>query len=125
MTVLTIDDDKFSRKLVVQILTQIGIKNIVEAADGRTGLQALIDSKPHVVICDVDMQPVNGIEFLKTVRSSDSVRDRDVPVIFLSGHGTPDLVKEAMVLGVDSFIAKPPSVAIVKKRIDFVMAGWG
>lgn len=129
ITVLLIDDDRYTRRLVTQVLLQIGIGRIVEAQEGTEGLVAVVDHTPDVIICDIAMQPMDGVTFLRELRAGggSSLRQRvpnpDVPVIFLSGQGTETALREAMVLGVDSVISKPPSLAILKKRIDFVLMG--
>lgn len=128
ITVLVIDDERFTRRLLVQILAQIGVGTIIEATEGTEGLVAVADHQPHLILCDIAMQPMDGVTFLRELRQggmngSLKVENPEVPVIFLSAHGTAAAVKEGMLLGVDSVIAKPPSLAIIKRRIDFILRG--
>lgn len=120
LTVLVIDDQAFVRKIVIALLRQIGFRNIYEASDGAAGLQAYKHSRPHIVLCDIEMQPVDGIVFMQTLRR-EAKGAEIAPVLFLTSHAESDIVKQARELGVDAFLVKPVSLGALKKRIDFVL----
>lgn len=118
LRVLVVEDNAFVRSLVVKVLYNIGIRDVAQAADGGAGLEQLSASKPDVVICDIAMAPMGGLEFLKAARAGAGI---DVPVIFLTSHTEPDIVMQAKELGADSFLAKPISTGMLKDRLDCVL----
>ncbi len=107
--VLIVDDNQFMRKVVRNILTNIGIKTIHEAADGLAGLEAIRVHAPDIVILDWEMPMLNGAELLRIVRNPRSFPLPDVPIIMLTSHLERWRVMEATRLGVHEFVAKPIS----------------
>ncbi len=106
--VLVVDDEIFVRRLVRRMLGQMSVAEIVDAADGQEALNLLRKYKADIVICDYQMEPVNGLEFLKIVRSgSDPDIRRDLPVIMLTGDSDTKVFATAMALDVDAFVKKP------------------
>ena len=65
MTALIIDDQEFVVNIVCKMMEQIGFGRIETAADGQAGLHAMTDVRPHVVLCDIEMRPMDGLTFLK------------------------------------------------------------
>ena len=107
--VLVIDDNQYMRKVVRNILIGIGVKNIHEAVDGISGLEAIRMFAPNVVILDWEMPLLNGAELVRLVRSPGTFPVPDVPIIMLTGHVQRWRVVEAANLGVNEFLAKPVS----------------
>ena len=103
--ILIIDDEKAIRKTLSEILSYEGYK-IEEAGDGEEGLRRFRDRTFDVVLCDIKMPKLDGIEFLEKVRESNP----DVPVIMISGHGNIDTAVEAVKKGAYDYIAKPPDL---------------
>ena len=93
--VLIVDDDHYMRKVVRAMLMAIGVKYIHEANDGAAGLQAIKDISPDIVFVDWEMPIVDGLQFIKTVRSPATFPIPDVPIILLTGHGDRWRVIEA------------------------------
>ena len=104
-TILIIDDEKSIRKTLTEILTYEGYK-IDEAADGEEGLKKFREKTYDLVICDVKMPKVDGIEFLERAKEINA----DVPVIVISGHGNIDTAVDAVKKGAFDFISKPPDL---------------
>ena len=121
MVVLVIDDQSFIRRIVLALLKQMGFKKIFEADDGAGGLKLNGDHNPDLIICDVEMDPIDGLVFLQTLRKSDKTRDLTVPVVFLTQHTNSEIVKKVQALGANAFIVKPPSFDIFKSRIEFAL----
>jgi two-component system, NtrC family, nitrogen regulation response regulator NtrX len=103
--ILIIDDEKAIRKTLSEILSYEGYK-IEEAGDGEEGLRRFRDKTFDVVLCDIKMPKLDGIEFLDKVRETNP----DVPVIMISGHGNIDTAVEAVKKGAYDYIAKPPDL---------------
>lgn len=103
--VLIIDDEKAIRKTLAEILSYEGYK-IDEAENGEEGLKRFKEKTYDVVLCDIKMPKLDGIEFLDKARE----HNPDVPVIMISGHGTIETAVEAVKKGAYDYISKPPDL---------------
>lgn len=103
--ILIIDDEKAIRKTLSEILSYEGYK-IEEAGDGEEGLKIFREKPFEVVLCDIKMPRMDGIEFLDKVREINP----DVPIIMISGHGTIETAVEAVKKGAYDYLAKPPDL---------------
>ena len=104
-TILIIDDERAIRKTLNEILGFEGYK-IEEAADGEEGLKKFQSATPDLVLCDIKMPKLDGIEFL----SKASAINPDIPIIMISGHGNIETAVEAVKKGAFDFISKPPDL---------------
>ena len=104
-SILIIDDEKAIRKTLSEILRYEGYK-IDEAADGEEGLRKFSNSAYDLVLCDVKMPKMDGIEFLEKSKAINP----DVPLIVISGHGNIETAVEAVKKGAFDFISKPPDL---------------
>ncbi len=104
-SILIIDDERAIRKTLTEILSYEGYR-IEEAGDGEEGLRKFKEKVYDVVLCDIKMPKIDGIEFLDKVREINP----DVPVIMISGHGTIETAVEAVKKGAYDYIAKPPDL---------------
>lgn len=103
--ILIIDDEKAIRKTLGEILSFEGYK-IFEAADGEEGLKVFKEKSFDVVLCDIKMPKLDGIEFLQKAGEINP----DVPVIMISGHGNIETAVEAVKKGAYDYISKPPDL---------------
>ncbi|HEY1113405.1 MAG TPA: sigma-54 dependent transcriptional regulator [Chitinophagaceae bacterium] len=103
--ILIIDDEKAIRKTLSEILSFEGY-DIVEAADGEEGLKQFREKTYDVVLCDIKMPKLDGMEFLQKAME----HNPDVPVIMISGHGNIETAVEAVKKGAYDFIQKPPDL---------------
>ena len=103
--ILIIDDEKAIRKTLTEILTYEGYK-IDEAGDGEEGLKRFAEKAYDVVLCDIKMPKVDGIEFLEKAREINN----EVPIIMISGHGNIDTAVDAVKKGAFDYISKPPDL---------------
>jgi two-component system chemotaxis response regulator CheY len=124
LVALVVDDHPFMREIVRNILRDIGFGTVVSAPDGTAALDTLRDSEYtfDLIICDVDMEPMNGLDFLAELRLSDRDALRAIPVILLTAHSDKMTVVGAMEAGTDAYLLKPVSRASLKARVDFVLA---
>jgi two-component system nitrogen regulation response regulator NtrX len=104
-TILIIDDERAIRNVLKDILTNEGFK-VEEAADGEEGLKKFQAGSFDVVLCDIKMPKLDGIEFLQKVIESGS----DTPVIIISGHGNIETAVDAVKKGAFDYISKPPDL---------------
>jgi len=103
--ILIIDDEKAIRKTLTEILSFEGYK-LDEAADGEEGLKKFKEKSYDVVLCDIKMPKLDGIEFLQKAAEASP----DVPIIMISGHGNIETAVEAVKKGAYDFISKPPDL---------------
>lgn len=120
--VLIIDDNQYMRKVIRNLLVNVGVKSIHEAPDGIAGLEAIRTLSPDVVILDWEMPLLNGAELVRIVRSPGVFPVPDVPIIMLSGHGERWRVLEAIRLGVNEFLRKPVSAKALLDRMVAIVA---
>lgn len=102
---LIIDDEKAIRKTLTEILSFEGYK-IDEASDGEEGLKKFRDKNYDLVLCDIKMPKLDGIEFLQKAVEINP----DVPIIMISGHGNIETAVEAVKKGAYDYISKPPDL---------------
>jgi len=117
VTVLVVDDNQYMRKVVRNILVSLGVKNILEAPDGTSGLDAIRMFAPDLVILDWEMPMLNGAEVVRIVRAPGVFPVPDVPIIMLTGHVERWRVLEATRLGVNEFLKKPVSGTALLDRM--------
>src|SRR5438477_8564740 len=103
--ILIIDDEKAIRKTLSEILSFEGYK-IDEASDGEEGLKRFKDKNYDVVLCDIKMPKIDGIEFLQKAGEANP----DIPIIMISGHGNIETAVEAVKTGAYDYISKPPDL---------------
>lgn len=103
--ILIIDDEKSIRKTLTEILSFEGYK-IVEAGDGEEGLARFSEKSFDLVLCDIKMPKLDGIEFLEKAKNINP----DIPIIMISGHGNIDTAVEAVKKGAFDYISKPPDL---------------
>ncbi len=104
-SILIIDDEAAIRKTLSEILGYEGYR-ITEAADGEEGLKIFREKSFDIVLCDIKMPKVDGIEFLERAREINS----ETPIIVISGHGNIETAVEAVKKGAFDYISKPPDL---------------
>jgi YesN/AraC family two-component response regulator len=121
LKILLVDDNQHMRVLLTEILRAIGCREVFEAADGAEALQVLRANPIDIVMTDLAMQPLDGIDFVRLVRNSRDSPNPMVPVIMITGHSTFRRVAEARDVGVTEFLSKPVTARGVIERINRVV----
>ena len=119
--ILIIDDNAHIRTMLAGILRAIGINLIIEAGDGAEALQILRTNRIDVVLTDLAMGPLDGIDFVRLLRNSPDSPTQRVPVIMITGHSTMRRIEEARDVGVDEFLTKPLTARGVVHRLQQVI----
>ena len=114
---LIVDDNKHMCMLIRTILNAFGVRNVIEATDGADALKVMKHFPADIIICDWVMQPLDGLEFVRLVRTGKDSPNPYVPVIMLTGHTERHRVMEAREAGVSEFLAKPVSPKKIYTRI--------
>ncbi|MBC7953657.1 MAG: response regulator [Rhodospirillaceae bacterium] len=115
LKVLVIDDQEFVRTIVKKMLSNLGIGTVLEAHDGNSGVEAVTREAPDLVICDIQMRPVDGFGFVRQLRAIPAVSH--TPVIMLTAHTDATTVARAKDLDIGAFLAKPVLPPALKDKI--------
>lgn len=118
---LIVDDNKHMRALVKSILIALGVRNCVEATDGADAFKELRHFPADIIICDWNMDPLDGLDFTRLVRTGKDSPNPFVPIVMLTGHTERNRVMEARDAGVHEFLAKPISAKKLYTRIKAII----
>lgn len=116
MRVLIVDDFSTMRRIVRNILRQIGLNNVVEADDGTTAWDVLNREKIDFIVSDWNMPKMTGIELLRKVRSSEQFAD--TPFLMVTAEAQQENIIEAVQAKVSNYIVKPFTADTMKQKID-------
>lgn len=116
--VLVVDDSGVMRKIIIRALNACGVTEIVEAGDGVEALVKIAENEISLVMTDWNMPNKNGLQLLQEIRASGS----KVPVIMITTEAEAGRVKEAIVAGVNDYLAKPFEHDALKAKIDRFVA---
>lgn len=119
LKILIVDDQEFVRTIVKKMLSQLGIGTVIEAHDGNSGLDAVKAETPDLVICDIQMRPMDGFGFVRQLRGTPEVAQ--TPVVMLTAHTDTTTLSRAKELGVGAFLAKPVLPPALKEKITKVL----
>ena len=119
--VLLVEDNEFMRNMIAAMLRDIGFEHLFQANDGSEALGKLETANPSLIICDVAMAPMDGLEFAAALRQSAWKGAAEVPIIFLTAHTEAQIVKQAMKLGVKGYVVKPVQKKQLEARIRAVL----
>jgi len=116
--VLVVDDSSTMRKIVMRSVRQAGfeIDEFLEAGDGKEGLSILGTNPVQLILSDVNMPNMNGLEFVKAVRANDSTKS--IPIVMITTEGSEDMVNQAIGAGATGYIKKPFTPEKIKETLD-------
>ncbi|MBL1235454.1 MAG: response regulator [Rhodobiaceae bacterium] len=122
LRVLLVDDDAALRGAVVAILRALGAKEVLEAPNGKVALEIIATDPPDFIISDWEMAPMNGAELLRAVRRENNRPTCFLPIIILTAHARPTLIRHAVSLGANQLLVKPVSPERLLSQIRWVLA---
>jgi two-component system chemotaxis response regulator CheY len=115
MKILIVDDFATMRRIVKNILTQLGFKNVIEADDGTTALDVLKSEKIELIISDWNMPKMTGLDLLKAVRSDASMAN--TPFIMVTAEAQQDNIILAVKAKVSQYIVKPFTAETLAEKL--------
>jgi two-component system chemotaxis response regulator CheY len=120
---LIVDDSSVMRKIVERSLRQAGIdlSEVFQAANGAEALSTLKENPVDLILCDINMPVMDGIEFIKQLPSIESAKN--VPVVMITTEGSESHVVQALSSGARGYIRKPFTPEQVKEHVVPVLAG--
>ncbi|MBW2599305.1 MAG: response regulator [Deltaproteobacteria bacterium] len=123
MKILVVDDFATMRKVIKNLLKQVGYINIVEADDGVAALRILKSQKMDFIISDWNMPNMNGLEFLKAVRADNELSG--LPFLMVTAEGLKENVVLAVKAGVSNYIVKPFTAEVLNEKIGKIVEKMG
>jgi two-component system, chemotaxis family, chemotaxis protein CheY len=117
LSILVVDDNPHMRAIIVAVLRGLGVRDIREASDGATALEQMRDAYMDVVITDYAMEPLDGLDFTRLIRTAKDSRHPETPVILMTGHADRETVIAARDAGANEILVKPVSAKSVIQRL--------
>ena len=123
MNVLVVDDSAAIRKILQRVLAQAGvpISRVFEAGDGHQGLEVLEANSVELILSDINMPNMDGLQFLSRVRAQD--RWKSIPFVVITTEGSHARVMEAVQLGASGYVRKPFTPDQIKKNLAGLIEG--
>ncbi len=118
MEVLVVDDFATMRRILKNILRQIGFTNISEADDGKDALNMLKKKKFDLILCDWNMPEMPGIELLKRVRADDGLKD--IAFVMVTAEAKKENILAAVQEGVSNYVVKPFTAETISEKLEKV-----
>ncbi|MDB2408048.1 response regulator [Jannaschia sp.] len=119
LKVLVVDDMSTSRGLLLQALDSLGIRNVEYATDGKHAIQKARTNLPHLVLSDLYMPEMNGLQLLQYLRHDPTTKR--IGFILITGRSDDNVINTGKSLGMNNFLPKPFTVADIKATIEAVV----
>ena len=119
---LVVEDEPFTCKVLAKMLARLGFSTVHQANDGGAGLDVVRTQPLDVVLCDIEMAPVDGLAFQKTVRAEGHLA---LPVLFTTNRIDDARAADARSLGADTFLTKPPAPDRLQAALSRMLGGAG
>ena len=119
LKILVVDDMSTSRGLLLQALDTLGIRNVSYATDGKDAMQKARTNPPHLVLSDLYMPEMNGLQLLQHLRHDPTTKR--IGFILITGRSDEKVIKTGKSLGMNNFLPKPFTVADMKATIEAVV----
>ena len=120
MKVLIVDDFATMRRILKNIMKQIGFSDITEADNGKNALKVLRSQEIDLILCDWNMPEMPGIEVLNTVRADDELKN--TPFVMVTAEAQKENIIEAVKAGVSSYVVKPFTAETVEQKLKKVFS---
>lgn len=117
ITVLILEDNLLSRRAMAQIIVKNFDYKVLEASNGVEGISHFSEEPPNLILLDVHMPVMDGLQFLTTIRNNPAYKD--IPVIVITADQSKDLLREMMKVGISDFILKPIDQQEIKKKVKY------
>lgn len=116
--IMVVEDDAVMRAFVVNSLRRLGIQAIETCADGASALKQLETFRPDLVLTDIHMEPMDGLEFVRQLRAFPNMALRKIRVIFMSADASSGTLAEALPLGASGYIVNPPRPETLQAKLE-------
>ncbi len=117
LSILVVDDQVSTRTLIAEALAEDRDASVMLANDGDHAYRMVLAHRFDAIVCDVKMEPVDGLAFLRAIRTNKDAKIRKIPVIVMTTTATHDVVMAAHQWEATAIMAKPVSIAMLKARL--------
>ena len=125
MKILIVDDFSTMRRIIKNLLRDLGFNNTSEADDGLTALPMLKSGNFDLLVTDWNMPGMQGIDLLKAVRADDNESLKNIPVLMVTAEQKKEQIVEAAQAGVNGYVVKPFTALILKEKLEKIFARIG
>jgi|TARA_B100000780_G_scaffold279211_1_gene256549 two-component system chemotaxis response regulator CheY len=123
MKILVVDDFSTMRRIIKNLLKDLGFSNIQEADDGSTALPMLQQGDFDFVVTDWNMPGMQGIDLLRAIRADDSLKH--LPVLMVTAEAKKEQIVAAAQAGVNGYVVKPFTAATLKEKLEKIFERLG
>jgi two-component system chemotaxis response regulator CheY len=123
MKILVVDDFSTMRRIIKNLLKDLGFTNVQEADDGSTALPMLQQSDFDFVVTDWNMPGMQGIDLLRAIRADDNLKH--TPVLMVTAEAKKEQIVAAARAGVNGYVVKPFTAATLKEKLDKIFERLG
>jgi two-component system, chemotaxis family, chemotaxis protein CheY len=120
LNILLADSNPYFCKMIQTILRGFGANRFTEVGTCALALQVMQNSKVDIMICDIKLPPLGGIEFARKIRMTPDMPGRTLPILLLSSHTSPRVVTDARNAGTNMVLTKPFSPATLYERLAWI-----
>ncbi|MEI7963419.1 MAG: response regulator, partial [Verrucomicrobiota bacterium] len=113
--VLVVDDSRMMRMALIRSLKELGFHNISEAGDGKEAIKSLEEKPFDLMLLDIEMPEMNGLEVLEVIKSNPKLTG--IPVIVISGAEQMETAVKCIEAGAEDYLTKPPNPTLLRARI--------
>jgi two-component system, chemotaxis family, chemotaxis protein CheY len=121
LRVMLVDNSPMMREMVQGVLESVGIRQFMAASDGARALKLLPAFGPHLAFVDWEMEPMNGLDFVRAVRALPEADNPFLPIIMLTSHAEQPWVVEAKNAGIHEYLIKPATGGAILARLASVI----
>jgi len=123
MKILIVDDFSTMRRIIKNLLRELGFNNTIEADDGQTALPKLRTGGIDFLITDWNMPGMSGIDLLRTIRADNNLKS--LPVLMVTAEAKREQIVEAAQAGVNGYVIKPFTAATLEEKINKIFERLG
>lgn len=125
--IIIVDDDEDDRELYAEIIHEIGVPNKIHFfGEAALALQYLLTTReqPFIILSDVNMPRMTGLEFKAQIQADDYLRQKGIPFVFISTNASADAVRKAHRLSVQGYFQKPTSLESIRLMFLCIFEYW-
>lgn len=122
--ILVVDDFRTMRRIIINLLSNLGFQDIDEASDGKIALEKIFSKNYDLIISDWNMENFSGLDLLKKVRASEKTNIAEIPFVMITAENKVDNIIEAKKAGVTTYIVKPFNEEILRTKLHSVLGDF-
>ncbi len=126
--IILVDDDEDDHHIIQFVLTELQYQNplltFTESEKAYEHLTSHMHEQPFIILCDINMPKMNGIELKRKIDATPELRKKSIPFVYLSTAASPTTISEAYELNVQGFFIKPYDVRVIRTTLKLILDYW-